>query len=493
MKDGFIEQRPPMKRRRFRMDRTVAPGRHWLGGDPVATSFFNSLSIVFPRGEAFFIECVRPWQNRADEKLGAEIAEFIRQESAHGREHVALNRGLVEGGYDTSACEAVVDKVVDAIREKNAAARMTYTMCFEHLTAILSSAILRDDTLLAKAEPEMRRVWSWHGVEEIEHKGVCFDTWMLATRDWSPLRRYLTRTLSMLIITAGFVRNRFAAQVNLLGQDGWSARRALPAIFALRVRQGRTGAFGDEGLAGVPATQLPSVADRRPRPHPLGRIRLCRCGERTGTWCVRHRRRYRCTRRAPPETGSGGLSARPERRGRSIAFSAGRILVLRTVPCETARRRALAACFAPALLDQAGIAKADVAQYLTGRGIVDEVGRDQPVDADRLRHGDERASGFRCITPVPAVGPDPVTEHDAFVAHIQRTGTEQARTGLLPIDDQQMGQGIAGPRTCSSGGRLRGDRATARGPNCGQSGDRSPLRTVRAHLPAMAAAAAVWA
>ncbi len=240
MTDSSIIHQSVIKRRRFRYDRGAAPGRHWLGGDPVVTSFFNSLSVVFPLGEAFFIECIRPWQSRAGEKLGAEIAEFIRQESAHGREHIALNRGLVESGYDTSALQAVVERVVDTVRGKNAAARITYTMCVEHLTAIMSSAILRDEELLARAEPEMRRIWSWHAVEEIEHKGVCFDTWMLATEDWSPLRRWLTRSISMAVVTAGFVKNRFSGQINLLRQDGWSARRSFPAIIAC--------AFGKRGL-----------------------------------------------------------------------------------------------------------------------------------------------------------------------------------------------------------------------------------------------------
>ena len=241
MTQGSNIDRPSIQRRRFRYDRAAAPGRHWLGGDPVVTSFFNSLSIVFPRGEAFFIECVRPWQKRVDAKLAGEIAEFIRQESAHGREHVALNRGLVDGGYDTSSLEAVVDRVIDNIRSKNAAARLTYTMCFEHLTAVLSSAILRDEQLLARAEPEMRRLWCWHGVEEIEHKGVCFDTWAFATKDWSPLRRWLTRSASMLLITAGFVRNRFSAQITLLGQDGWSKRKAWPAILRCAFGKGSLG------------------------------------------------------------------------------------------------------------------------------------------------------------------------------------------------------------------------------------------------------------
>ncbi len=235
------DHRPKLKRRGFRYNRDRSPGRHWLGGDPVATAFFNSLSIVFPRGEAFFIDCVRPWRNRVGEKLGDEIREFIRQESNHGREHVALNRALVDGGYDTVALEENVERVIGSIASKNATMRLTYTICLEHLTAVLSSAILRHPDLLERAEPEMRRVWSWHGVEEIEHKSVCFDCWMLATEDWSALRRWLTRSTILALVSAGFLKNRLRGQMILLRQDGWRAQRSLPAMLRFAFGKGSLG------------------------------------------------------------------------------------------------------------------------------------------------------------------------------------------------------------------------------------------------------------
>ena len=57
-------------------------------------------------------------------------------------------------------------------------------------------------------------------IEEIEHKGVAYDTFLHATRDWSRLRRYRLKSVMMLLVTFNFLRNRWADTLELLAQDG---------------------------------------------------------------------------------------------------------------------------------------------------------------------------------------------------------------------------------------------------------------------------------
>ena len=42
-----------------RFGRGMRTEHHWMGGDPVATAFYNALSSIFPKGEAFFVDSVR--------------------------------------------------------------------------------------------------------------------------------------------------------------------------------------------------------------------------------------------------------------------------------------------------------------------------------------------------------------------------------------------------------------------------------------------------
>ena len=56
--------------------------------------------------------------------------------------------------------------------------------------------------------------------EEIEHKGVAYDTWLHATRDWSRWKRWKVKSLMMYIVTFKFWPKRYKAMLDLLAQDG---------------------------------------------------------------------------------------------------------------------------------------------------------------------------------------------------------------------------------------------------------------------------------
>jgi predicted metal-dependent hydrolase len=72
---------------------------------------------------------------------------------------------------------------------------------------------------------EQAELWRWHAVEEIEHKGVAFDTWLHATRGWSRWKRWRFKSVLMLITTRDFLRNRWRDAVELLEQDGLTGWR----------------------------------------------------------------------------------------------------------------------------------------------------------------------------------------------------------------------------------------------------------------------------
>src|ERR1700744_1257443 len=79
------------------------------GGNAVATAFYNSLSLTFPKGEAFFIESVRNFRDGALPAQQAQIDAFIKQEAAHSREHNHLNNQGEQAGSDVGAMHADLD------------------------------------------------------------------------------------------------------------------------------------------------------------------------------------------------------------------------------------------------------------------------------------------------------------------------------------------------------------------------------------------------
>jgi uncharacterized protein len=203
-----------------RFGREHKPSRWWLGGDPIGTAWHNALSATFPRGETMFIEAVKAFRDGAPPKLEAEIRAFVRQEINHTREHVVFNKAAAEAGYDMARIDARVEELMAMIRERPAIVNLAATIALEHFTAIMAHEFLANPRHFRNAEPETAAMWRWHATEEIEHKGVAFDTWLHATRDWSTWRRWKLKSVMMMIITLNFFRNRWNDTLELLAQDG---------------------------------------------------------------------------------------------------------------------------------------------------------------------------------------------------------------------------------------------------------------------------------
>ena len=203
-----------------RFGRSDAQKRWWLGGDPIATAFYNALSITFPKGEAFFIESVKAFRDDAPEKLEREIRAFVMQEVMHSREHVAFNKRVAEAGYDVAGLERVVLETLKLTDGRPQILNLAVTMALEHYTAIMAQQMLTNPRTFAGADAEQVDLWSWHAIEEIEHKGVAYDTWLHATRDWSRWKRWKVKSLMMLIVTFKFWPKRVRGMLELLRQDG---------------------------------------------------------------------------------------------------------------------------------------------------------------------------------------------------------------------------------------------------------------------------------
>ncbi|GAB5350287.1 hypothetical protein TMRH483_01209 [Qipengyuania sp. 483] len=212
-----------------RFNRATKPDR-WWAGDAFGTAWHNALSATFPRGEAFFIEAVKAHRDGAEPRLEAEIRAFVRQEINHTREHIAFNRLAADHGYDIKVIDKRVEELLAMTKDRPVIFNLASTMALEHYTAMMAAEFLANPAHFDDADPEVRAMWEWHAVEEIEHKGVAFDTWNHATRNWSKVKRYKLRTLMMLIVSYHFFRNRWTDSLELLAQDGitgWKARWGL--------------------------------------------------------------------------------------------------------------------------------------------------------------------------------------------------------------------------------------------------------------------------
>lgn len=217
--------------RPLHIDREAPAPRWWMGNDPFGTAVMNALSLTFPDGERFFIQSVRRFSADLPERLAGDVRAFVHQEGAHTREHIAFNQITERAGYDIQPVLEHVEARLNLARARPPIAQLAATMALEHFTAAFAHRLLADPDILADVPPELARLWRWHAIEEIEHKGVAYDVFLHATRDLSPLRRWRLRCRAMFLTTLLFTTTVRETSLMLLAQDGVTGGSAREGLF----------------------------------------------------------------------------------------------------------------------------------------------------------------------------------------------------------------------------------------------------------------------
>jgi predicted metal-dependent hydrolase len=157
------------------------------------STFFYSLSAMFPEGERFFIHSVRHYQKSiTDPKMLADIRGFIGQEAHHGRCHEEMNDAIEKLGIPMTMVSNNMGARVEMLKNRFGPARqLALTVAMEHFTASLAEFILENPEVLDEAPETFRKMMLWHSVEEIEHKAVAFDVFRQQVNDEWMRRRVM--------------------------------------------------------------------------------------------------------------------------------------------------------------------------------------------------------------------------------------------------------------------------------------------------------------
>ena len=141
------------------------------------STFFYTLSAMFPEGERFFIHSVRHYQKSIkDPKMVANIRGFIGQEAHHGRCHEDLNDAIENLGIPMSMVSNNMISRINMLKNQFGPERqLALTVAMEHFTASLAEFLLENPDVLDQAPKTIKQMLLWHAVEEIEHKSVAFD------------------------------------------------------------------------------------------------------------------------------------------------------------------------------------------------------------------------------------------------------------------------------------------------------------------------------
>lgn len=199
-------ERPSIYTRRFQYPLSEKTPRYWMNNNPWTTHFMHAMSVTFPGGERFFMEAVKAHQAQVqDPELKRDIRQFCGQEAIHGQQHDLLNTWMDQHRLPGSRLTAFVDQRLNKGFNSLLPAkfRLSQTAGLEHITAIMGSALLENEKIMQDMDPQVRPLWVWHALEEIEHKAVAYD--VLQTVDSSYWLRALGFAVSSTIFAFGTV------------------------------------------------------------------------------------------------------------------------------------------------------------------------------------------------------------------------------------------------------------------------------------------------
>ncbi len=187
--------------------------RHYTAS-PLLSHLLTALSTTFPDGERFFVETVRNVRDRvSDPVLQADISAFIGQEAMHAQTHAAFNYAVQTDSYNIAKFQNAMTAEFIRLRGLSQRRQLAATVALEHFTAMIAGYMLAHPKLMNRLDDNMRALWMWHAIEEIEHKSVAFDVYT-AVFDNLPQRRRSMRTISI-----GFLLSNATVTAHLMWQD----------------------------------------------------------------------------------------------------------------------------------------------------------------------------------------------------------------------------------------------------------------------------------
>lgn len=188
--------------------------RHYTDAT-LLSHFLTALSITFPQGERFFVETVRNVRTLVnDAELQAEISGFIGQEAHHAQAHEQFNQAIQSDDYHLYRYNQAFAAEMIRLRTLSQRRQLAATVALEHFTALMAGYMLKyPDFMFKGLTPNMKQLWLWHAVEEIEHKHVAFEVYQHVFNNLAQRRR------SMRTITVGFISSTTLMTADLLWQD----------------------------------------------------------------------------------------------------------------------------------------------------------------------------------------------------------------------------------------------------------------------------------
>ena len=178
----------PITVRPVKIEFSEEVNRYWLGNSPFKTHLFNSFTLLIPDIEKYIIQSIKRQLPEIKQPLLKQSAKaFIGQEVQHSLQHTKFWDNLYQQGYEIEGYLRFLQNLLKFLGSRfSLSLNLAIIAGLEHLTTLMAEFVLEKE-LLAEADPQLKALFEWHALEEIEHKSVAYDVLQTATKSY-PLR-----------------------------------------------------------------------------------------------------------------------------------------------------------------------------------------------------------------------------------------------------------------------------------------------------------------
>lgn len=182
--------------RRIRFEYPADTPAVWTPTKPEFSCAANSVSLMMPTIEPFFVRAARAALADLDPDDDREFIDvtkrYIAQEAQHHGQHVTFNRVLHDRYRSVPALDRTIGRVYRAVEARGSQQFLVGFAAASETMAYSAArwAAGRRTELFTGADEVTATLFLWHLAEEVEHKSVAYDLYWQAYqhRRWARLR-----------------------------------------------------------------------------------------------------------------------------------------------------------------------------------------------------------------------------------------------------------------------------------------------------------------
>ena len=149
----------------------------WTPAAPEFACAANSISLLMPAMEPYFVRSVAAGLPELDPDLAATTRSYLGQESQHHHQHQIFNRLLIERYRGLVPIERLANSAYRNLERRGSA---MFNLAFAATSETIAYSAARwaegrRSELFEQADPLVSSLFLWHLAEEVEHKSVAFD------------------------------------------------------------------------------------------------------------------------------------------------------------------------------------------------------------------------------------------------------------------------------------------------------------------------------